>query len=125
MTGSVNQKGEIQPIGGVNQKVEGFFDLCRLHGLTGNQGVIVPSQNLRNLMLHDDVVEAVREGQFHIYAVKTIDEGSEVLTGVPAGEPAADGSFPEGTVNYLVRKRLAELAGSLRGFYAEVLGGAE
>ena len=125
VTGSVNQKGEIQPIGGVNQKVEGFFDLCRLHGLTGNQGVIVPSQNLRNLMLHDDVVEAVREGQFHIYAVKTIDEGSEVLTGVPAGEPAADGSFPEGTVNYLVRKRLAELAGSLRGFYAEVLGGAE
>jgi len=125
VTGSVNQKGEIQPIGGVNQKVEGFFDLCRLHGLTGNQGVIVPSQNLRNLMLHDDVVEAVREGQFHIYAVKTIDEGSEVLTGVPAGEPAADGSFPEGTVNYLVRKRLAELAGSLRGFYAEMLGDAQ
>lgn len=121
ITGSVNQKGEIQPIGGVNQKVEGFFDVCRVKGLTGEQGVIVPHQNVRNLMLRDDVVEAVRHGKFHIYAVKTIDEGIEVLTGVPAGERQTDGSYLDGTVNYLVDKRLQELAESLRGFAAEAL----
>ena len=121
ITGSVNQKGEIQPIGGVNQKVEGFFDVCRVNGLTGEQGVIVPHQNVRNLMLRDDVVEAVRGGRFHIHAVKTIDEGIEVLTGVPAGERQPDGSYAEGTVNYLVDSRLRELAESLRGFAAEVL----
>ena len=96
VTGSVNQKGEIQPIGGVNQKVEGFF------------GVIVPHQNVKNLMLRDDVVEAVKEGKFHIYAVKSIDEGIEILTGVPAGDQeSGDGSYPEGTVNYLVDRSLS------------------
>ena len=122
VTGSVNQMGEIQPIGGVNQKVEGFYDVCRVMGLTGEQGVIVPHQNVKNLMLRDDVVEAIQEGKFHIYAVEAIDEGIEVLTGVPAGKRQPDNSYPEGTVNYLVDKRLGELAGSLRGFYTEVLG---
>ena len=123
ITGSVNQKGEIQPIGGVNQKVEGFFDICRVVGLTGDQGVIVPHQNVKNLMLRDDVVNAVKEGKFHIYSVKTIDEGIEILTGVPAGDrDPADGAYPKGTVNYLVDTRLKELAESLRGFYAETLG---
>jgi predicted ATP-dependent protease len=119
VTGSVNQKGEVQPIGGVNQKVEGFLDVCGAKGLTGRQGVIVPEQNVRNLMLREDVVEAVRQGQFHIYAVKTVDEGIEILTGVAAGERGPDGSYPEGTVNYLVDRRLSELAEGLRGFYRE------
>ena len=122
VTGSVNQKGEIQPIGGVNQKVEGFFDVCRVAGLTGEQGVIVPHQNVKNLMLRDDVVEAVKEGKFHIYAVKSIDEGIEILTGVPAGgRESGNATYPEGTVNYLVDRCLSELAGSLKGFYADMV----
>ena len=121
VTGSVNQKGEIQPIGGVNQKVEGFFDLCRIQGLTGEQGVMVPHQNVRNLMVRDDIVDAVREGRFHVYAVKTIDEGIEVLTGVPMGARLADKGYHQGTVAYLVDERLQELASSLRGYYAEML----
>ncbi|MCX5719015.1 MAG: ATP-dependent protease, partial [Nitrospirae bacterium] len=108
VTGSVNQKGEVQPIGGVNQKIEGFFDVCKAKGFTGEQGVMIPHQNVRNLMLREDVVKTVREGIFHIYKVKTIDEGIEILTGVPAGEKQMDGTFPEGTVNYLVDKRLRE-----------------
>ena len=122
VTGSVNQKGEIQPIGGINQKVEGFFDICRLQGLTGDQGVMMPHQNVKNLMLRDDVLQAVEAGMFHIYQVKTIDEGIEVLTGVPAGERQPDGSYAEGTVNRLADDRLKELGESLRGFYAEMLG---
>ena len=121
VTGSVNQMGEIQPIGGVNQKVEGMFDVCRIAGLTGDQGVMVPYQNLRNLMLRSDVVEAIKEGQFHIYSVRTIDEGLEILTGVPAGERGSDGEFPEGTVNGLVEKRLRELHQSMRGYYEGLL----
>ena len=118
VTGSVNQRGEIQPIGGVNQKVEGMFDVCRsTAGLTGTQGVVIPHQNVKNLMLRDDVVDAIREGMFHIYAVKTIDEGLEVLTGVPAGETDDSGAYPEGTVNYLVAKRLSELNDSMRGYF--------
>ncbi len=117
-TGSVNQKGEIQPIGGVNQKVEGMFDVCRAaNGLTGAQGVVIPHQNVKNLMLRDDVVEAIRERMFHIYAVKTIDEGLEVLTGVPAGEANDNGVYPDGTVNHLVAKRLGELNDSMRGYF--------
>jgi len=123
VTGSVNQRGEIQPIGGVNQKIEGMFEVCRLGGLTGDQGVMIPHQNLRNLMLREEVVEAIREGKFHIYAVKTISEGLEVLTGYPAGVPQVDGTYPQGTVNYLVAKRLLELNQSMRGYYAEVLAG--
>ena len=119
VTGSVNQNGEIQPIGGVNQKIEGFYAVCQAKGLTGDQGVLIPYQNLRNLMLREEVVEAVRNEQFHIYAAKTIDEGIEVLTGVSAGERQKDGTYPEGTVNYLVDKRLNDMAERLRGFYAE------
>ncbi len=119
VTGSVNQKGEIQPIGGVNHKIEGFFQVCQSKGLTGDQGVLIPYQNLRNLMLREEVVEAVRSGQFHIYTAKTIDEGIEVLTGIPAGEKQEDGTYPEGTINFLVDKRLKEMAERLKGFYAE------
>ena len=119
VTGSVNQKGEIQPIGGVNQKIESFFKVCQAKGLTGDQGVLIPCQNLRNLMLHEEVVDAVRQGQFHIYSAKTIDEGIEILTGVLAGERQKDGTYPDGTINYLVDKRLKEMAERLKGFYAE------
>jgi len=118
VTGSVNQKGEVQPIGGVNQKIEGFFDVCKAKGLTGDQGVMIPYQNVRNLMLREDVVKAVHEGQFHIYEVKTIDEGIEILTGVPAGERRTDGAYPEGTINYRADKRLRELAEGLKGYFA-------
>jgi predicted ATP-dependent protease len=119
VTGSVNQKGEVQPIGGVNQKIEGFFKVCQAKGLTGEQGVLVPHQNLRNLMLREEVVEAVRKGQFHIYSASTIDEGVEILTGVAAGERQKDGTYPEGTINYLVDKRLKDMAERLKVFYAE------
>jgi predicted ATP-dependent protease len=119
VTGSVNQKGEVQPIGGVNHKIEGFFQVCQAKGLTGDQGVMIPYQNLRNLMLREEVVEAVRRGQFHIYSARTIDEGIEILTGIPAGERQKDGTYPESTVNYLVNKKLKEMAERLKGFYAE------
>ena len=115
VTGSVNQKGEIQPIGGVNQKIEGFFDICRAKGLNGKQGVMIPHLNINDLMLRKDVVKAVREGKFHIYPVKTIDQGIEILTGIKAGEKK-DGTYEEGTINYLVDKRLRELADKLKEF---------
>lgn len=116
VTGSVNQKGEIQPIGGVNHKIEGFFRVCRAKGLNGEQGVLIPASNVENLMLHEEVVEAVRQGKFHVYAVKSIDEGIGIVTGVPAGERGADGHYPEGTINYLVDKRLKEIAIGLKQF---------
>jgi len=119
VTGSVNQKGEIQPIGGVNQKIEGFFKICQAKALNGDQGVLIPQQNLRNLMLREEVVDAVKQGQFHIYSARTVDEGIEVLTGVSAGEKQQDGTYPEGTVNYLVDNRLKEMAERLKDFYAE------
>jgi lon-related putative ATP-dependent protease len=106
VTGSVNQNGEVQAIGGVNQKIEGHFDICRLKGLTGAQGVMIPRANLRNLMLRLDVVEAVQEGKFHIYSVGTIDEGIEVLTGVSAGERDTKGDYPADSVNDRVQKKL-------------------
>ena len=118
VTGSVNQRGEIQPIGGVNEKVEGFFDLCRVKGLTGEQGVIVPHQNVKNLMLREDVVDSIQKGDFHIYAVKTIDEGIEALTGIEAGERVPGSGYPKGTVNWRVQKRLMELAGVIKSFYS-------
>jgi len=118
MTGSVNQFGQAQPIGGVNQKIEGFFDICKARGLTGEQGVIIPQPNVQHLMLRHDVVDAAAAGQFHIYAVKTIDEAIELLTGVPAGEQDEKGAFPEGTINYLVETRLTEFAEKLRNFAA-------
>ncbi len=99
ITGSVNQHGDVQAIGAVNEKIEGFFDLCKLRGLTGRQGVIIPSANVTQLMLRDDVVEAVAAGQFSVYAVQTVDEGLEILTGVAAGTRDALGRFPAGTLN--------------------------
>ncbi|MHB8771792.1 MAG: Lon protease family protein [Syntrophales bacterium] len=113
VTGSVNQRGEVQPIGGVNQKVEGFFRVCRAKGLTGEQGVLLPGRNIGNLMLREEVVEAVRDGRFHIWAARTIDDGIEVLMDTPAGERQPDGSYPAGTVNDLVRRRLKEMADKL------------
>ncbi len=110
VTGSVDQLGRVQAIGGVNAKIEGFFDVCKSMGLTGEQGVMIPASNVRDLMLREDVVEAVGNGQFHIWAVETIDEGIELLTGVPAGERLSNGRFPEGTVNARVEQRLRELA---------------
>nr|NIS68030.1 AAA family ATPase [Pseudomonadota bacterium] len=104
VTGSVNQKGEVQAIGGVNEKIEGFFEVCKAKGLTGEQGVLIPESNVQNLMLKEEVVEAVREGKFHIYPVKTIDQGIEVLSGVKAGSKRPDGTFEEETVNYKVDK---------------------
>lgn len=114
VTGSVNQNGEVQAIGGVNRKIEGFFDVCRLKGLSGKQGVLIPHANLRNLMLRPDVVQAVEEGRFHIYAVRTIDEGIEVLTGVAAGEKDEQGVFPEGSINFLVQQQLEEFSERMR-----------
>ncbi|MBC7344057.1 MAG: AAA family ATPase, partial [Clostridia bacterium] len=108
VTGSVNQKGEIQPVGGVTAKIEGFFKVCQLQGLTGSQGVIIPYQNMDNLMLSDEVVEAVRQGMFHIYPVRTVDEGISILTGWPAGERQPDGSYPPDTVHGLVSRKLEE-----------------
>lgn len=110
VTGSVNQKGQIQPIGGVNEKVEGFFQICKMRGLDGSHGVMIPVQNVNNLQLSDEVVEAVKNKQFHIYAVSTIEEGIEVLTGVPAGKRDKDGKFPAGTINYLAYEKLKRYA---------------
>ena len=116
VTGSVNQKGQVQPIGGVNQKVEGFFEVCQAKGLTGDQGVLIPAANVPHLMLSEEVVDAVREGRFHVYSAETIDEGIELLSGVPAGCLTPDGTFEEGTVNRRVSDRLAEMARNLRDF---------
>jgi predicted ATP-dependent protease len=116
VTGSVNQLGEIQPIGGVNDKIEGFYQVCKAKGLTGKQGVIIPATNLRHLMLRDHVIDAVKAGKFHIYAVATIDEGIELLTGIPAGERKKDGSYPKNTVNWAVQSRIVELAKMARDF---------
>jgi predicted ATP-dependent protease len=106
VTGSVNQKGRVQVIGGVNQKVEGFFEVCREKGLTGEQGVIIPFSNVQNLMLRKDVVDAVRKRQFHVYRVSTVEEGIEILTGVRAGRPDGEGRYPPGTVFGEVQKKL-------------------
>lgn len=116
VTGSVNQKGEIQPIGGVNEKIEGFYYVCKAMGLTGRQGVIIPAQNVRNLMLQEEVVEAVRAGQFHIWAVRTVEEGIEILTGLPAGTPDDQGRYPEDSIHGRVDRRLREMAERMRQF---------
>ncbi len=110
VTGSVNQKGQIQPIGGVNEKIEGYFQICKMRGLTGEHGVMIPVQNIDNLQLSDEIVEAVKNKLFHIYSVSTIEEGIEVLTGVPAGKKDKNGHFPAGTVNYLVYQKLKKYA---------------
>ena len=106
VTGSVNQKGEIQPIGGFNEKIEGYFQICKIRGLDGTHGVMIPKQNVKNLQLSDEIVESVKNGLFKIYAISTIDEGIEVLTGVPAGKKDRNGKFPAGTINYLVYEKL-------------------
>ncbi len=110
VTGSVNQKGQIQPIGGVNDKIEGFFQICKIRGLNGSHGVIIPKQNVHNLNLSTEVVEAVKDGQFHIYAISTIEEGIEILTGVPAGKRDEHGKFSSGTINYLAYQKLKKYA---------------
>jgi len=123
VTGSVNQKGEVQAIGGVNEKIEGFFEVCKTKGLTGMQGVLIPGSNVQNLMLKEEVVDAVKAGKFHIYPVKTIDQGIEILAGVKAGARRPDGLFEEGTVNYRVDKRLNEMAEKIKEFPEFVVGG--
>ena len=110
VTGSVNQHGQVQAIGGVNEKIEGFFDLCKARGLTGEQGVLIPVANVKHLMLRQDIVEAAAAGQFQIYPVTTVDEGIELLTGLPAGTRNARGKYPKGTINFLVEQRLQALA---------------
>jgi lon-related putative ATP-dependent protease len=110
VTGSVNQHGEIQAIGGVNEKIEGFFHTCKLERLTGDQGVVIPQANVRNLMLRPEVVDAIEAGDFHVHAVSTVDEAIEILTGKPMGEADEEGQFPEGSVGEAVQQRLAELA---------------
>ncbi len=116
VTGSVNQRGQVQAIGGVNEKIEGFFALCEARGLTGDQGVLIPASNVKHLMLRRPVVAAVEAGRFHVYPVETIDQGIALLTGLDAGEPDADGRFPEGSVNRRVEDRLSELAEKRRRF---------
>ncbi|MDX1624786.1 MAG: ATP-binding protein [Gemmatimonadota bacterium] len=125
VTGSINQHGEVQPVGGVNEKVEGFFDICAARGLTGEQGVIVPAANRKHLMLHRRVVDAVEEGDFHVWAVETIDEAMELLTDRRMGEPDEEGRYPEGTVNGAVDRRLAELAETWKEFGGPPRAGEE
>ncbi len=108
VTGSVNQKGNIQPIGGVNEKIEGYFDICKIMGFTGDQGVIIPKQNVHNLMLKDEIIKAVKDDKFHIHAISHVEEGIEILTGIPAGKRNNKGEYPKGTINELVSNRLKE-----------------
>ena len=119
VTGSVNQLGEVQAIGGANEKIEGFFDICRSQGLNGEQGVLIPRSNVQHLMLRQDVVDACAEGRFHIYPIETIDQGIEVLTGMPAGRRGRDGAFPDGTINRMVEDRLVDLAKARKRFGAK------
>jgi predicted ATP-dependent protease len=116
ITGSVNQHGQVQPIGGVNEKVEGFFDVCRAVGLTGDEGVLVPASNAKHLMLRRDVVEAAEQGLFHVWPVETVDDAVFLLTGVQAGERDAEGRYPEGSVNRRADDRLAMFAERARNF---------
>jgi lon-related putative ATP-dependent protease len=113
VTGSMDQNGDVQPIGGVNQKIEGFFGLCKARGLDGTHGVVIPKRNIRNLVLNEEVVEAVRSEKFKIYAIDRMEEGLEILTDMKAGELQDDGTYPEGTINFLVEKRLTEISEAL------------
>ncbi len=125
VTGSVNQRGQVQAIGGVNEKIEGFFDICQARGLTGDQGVLIPTANVEHLMLRQDVVEAAAAGQFHIYPVQTIDEGVELLTGIPAGELDEAGQYPAESVNGRIVTRLTSLAEKARAFAAPLSGNGQ
>jgi len=113
VTGSMDQNGDVQPVGGINEKIEGFFDLCRIIGLDGSHGVIIPARNVKNLMLKKDVIDAVKEGKFFIYPIGRVEEGLEIITGMQAGDLRDDGTYPEGTINYLVVKRLTEISEAL------------
>jgi predicted ATP-dependent protease len=117
VTGSVSQKGEVQAIGGVNQKIEGYYEVCKAIGLTGEQGCMIPLSNVRNLALKEEVVNAIRDGQFHVWPVRTIDEGIEVLTGVAAGERQEDGTYDRGTINDRVQQRLAAMAVAVKEYH--------
>ena len=124
VTGSVNQHGEIQAIGGVNEKIEGFFDICDKRRLTGSQGVLIPQANVQHLMLRREVIDACTAGQFAIFPVSTINEGIALLTGLPAGERAADGTYPPNSVNRRVEDRLRAFANIRRSFGSERSGTA-
>lgn len=125
VTGSVNQRGEVQAIGGANEKIEGFFDLCDARGLTGDQGVLIPATNVKHLMLHERVLDAVEDGKFNIYAVSSINQGIEILTGMEAGERGADGKFPDGSINQLVEARLTGFAQKRLQFGAQSRDGSD
>jgi lon-related putative ATP-dependent protease len=114
VTGSMDQNGDVQPIGGVNEKIEGFFDLCKARGMEGTHGVVIPRKNVRHLMIKKDVVDAVKEGKFVIHPIDRVEEGIEIFTGMPAGELRADGTYPEGTVNFLIARRLEELSAAIK-----------
>ncbi|HBE93145.1 MAG TPA: ATP-dependent protease, partial [Gammaproteobacteria bacterium] len=116
VTGSVNQHGEIQPIGGVNEKIEGFFDVCNKRGLDGTQGVVIPASNMKHLMLRHDVCKAVEEGKFAVYSVETIDDGIELLTGMSAGQRDENGKFPKDTINYRVAAKLTDYATKMHAY---------
>jgi predicted ATP-dependent protease len=116
VTGSVNQYGQVQAIGGVNQKIEGFYDICKARGLTGDQGVLIPKSNVKHLMLRKDVIDSVSAEEFHIYPVEHVDEGIEILTGVEAGKPDKEGHYPQGTINAMVKSRLEKMAKRLTDF---------
>jgi predicted ATP-dependent protease len=116
VTGSVDQNGNVQAVGGVTRKIEGFYATCKARGLTGTQGVVIPAANVRNLMLDQEVVDAVRDGMFHVWTVRTIDQGIELLTGRRAGRRRPDGSYPPASVHGLVAAQLAGYAERLRAF---------
>ena len=116
VTGSVSQKGEVQPIGGVNHKIKGWYDICKYKGLTGNQGVMIPAKNVRNLMLDQEIVDAVKDGKFNVWPVSTIEEGIAVLTGMEAGELQEDGTYPEGSLFRKVNDRLQKISEIVREF---------
>jgi len=116
VTGSMNQRGDVQAIGGVNEKIEGYFDVCRIKGLTGSQGVLIPASNVEDLMLREDILDAVAAGKFHLWPVARIEQGIEILTGMPAGNRNGSGKFEERTVFARVDERLGEMARTMKGF---------
>jgi lon-related putative ATP-dependent protease len=114
ITGSMDQNGDVQPVGGINEKIEGFFDLCKFRKLDGKQGVIIPRRNIKNLMIRKELVDSAKEGKFTIYPIDRVEEGLEILTGMPAGTLKEDGTYPEGTINHLVVKRLTEISEAMK-----------
>jgi predicted ATP-dependent protease len=125
VTGSVNQLGRVQVVGGINEKIEGFYDVCRKRGLDGSHGVVIPRDNVKHLMLREDVVAAVEEGRFAVYAVSQVDEALTILTGVDAGERGADGAFPEGSVNFRVEEALVHFALTRKKFDSDAQDDAD